>query len=406
MKSFVALSFALSIAGSIAVSASDWPRFLGPQANGISPATDINKDWNEHPPRELWRTEMSDNGYAGPSAARGRVFIIDRRGDNDVVRALDLNNGETVWEFIYPEPGRHNYGFARSTPTIEGEHVYTLSRAGVLHCLKFDDGSEVWSRDIIADFQGRRPQWLMSMSPIVDGDRLIVIPGGAGAAVAALNRFTGETIWQGGGSDIPGYATPVVAEFGGKKQYVIFTGVSIIGVDPSDGRQLWRHEWRTSHDVNAATPIPIGDHVFLTSGYRRGGSVIRVVGQTGEDIPQVLWENQEIQSRFSTPILYGQHIYSTTGPRGNLVCLDPRTGETLWREGRFEEGALIIVDGVIIVMDGRGGEVAMVEATPERYNELGRFKGLGGQSWVAPIIADGKLIIRNRQTLAAYELKR
>jgi outer membrane protein assembly factor BamB len=388
------------VAGALALQAADWPRFLGPQATGVSAETGIAKNWNETQPPELWRTALSDDGYAGPAVARGRLIIIDRRGEGDVVRALDLNSGEKVWEFAYEEPGRSNYGFARSTPTIDGDHVYTLSRNGVLHCLRFDDGSKVWSRDIIGDFDGRKPRWLMAMSPLVDGDRVIVQPGGDNAAVVALNKRTGETIWQGGGSDVGGYATPVLAEIAGKRQYVIFTGFNVMGLDVDSGQQLWRHEWRTNHDCNAATPLVMGQHVFITSGYRRGGSVIRV----GEGAPQKVWENTEIQSHFSTPVLHGAHVYSTTDP-GFLVCLDPRTGESVWRERGFEKGGLVLVDGVLIVVDGRNGQVAMVEATPERYHELGRFDGLGGQSWTAPIIADGKLVIRNKGTLAVYNLK-
>jgi len=380
--------------------AADWPQFLGPNADGISPITGINKNWNDTPPGQLWRVAMSDDGYAGPSVASGRLFITDRNGDNAVVKAFNLKSGQLLWQYAYADPGRPNYGYARSTPVVDGNKVYTLSRSGLVNCLNVADGSKLWSRDIRADFSGKPPTWQYSNSLKIDGNLVLVQPGGENAAVAALDKTTGATIWAGGGSDRPGYATPVVAQLSGKKQYVIFTGANVMGLDPQTGSPLWRHNWQTRHDVNAATPLVIGQHVYITSGYNRGGTMLKIQGNNVE----VLWENTEVQSHFSTPLFYDGFIYTTSDP-GFLVCLNPKTGKSMWRQRGFEKGAIVIVDGTIIALDGRTGEVAMVEVTAEAYKELGRFAGLGGQSWTAPIIADGKLIIRNKSALAVYNLK-
>jgi len=402
VKAAIWVSAAISamVVLSASASASDWPQFLGPNADGTSPITGINKNWKENPPSELWRVSMKDDGYAGPSVADGRLFIIDRDGDNDVVKAFKLDSGELLWQFSYSDGGGANYGYARSTPAVDGGKVYTLSRNGLLHCLNVEDGSKVWTRDIRADFKGRPPSWQYSYSPRIDGNVLIVQPGGQNAAVAVLNKTTGQTIWAGGGSDRPGYGAPVIATLSGRKQYVIFTGSGVMGVDAQNGNQLWRQEWRTPNDVNAATPLVMGQHVYITSGYGRGGAMLRV----DRDKVEIVWENKEVQSHFSSPILYGGFIYATTDP-GFLVCLKPETGESVWRQRGFEKGAIAIADGTIIALDGRRGEVVMAEATPESYNELGRFAGLGGQSWTAPIVADGKLIIRNKSALAVYNLQ-
>ena len=386
---------------SIAI-AEDWPRFLGPNANGISSETGINKDWAAKPPATLWTFKLSDNGFAGPSVADGKVFIIDRQGDNDVVRALNLADGKQLWEAAYPDPGKPDQGsFARSTPTWDNGKLYTLSRGGLLNCFDAKDGRKIWSRDFQADFKGQRPQWHWSMSPVVDGPNLVVVPGGPDAAVALLNKENGQTVWQGGGTSVPGYATPAIMTIAGKKQYVVFMAKSLIGVDPENGKLLWSFPWETPYNVNAATPVLVGENrIFITSNYGRGGAVVKIDAEKAEKV----WENKEIQSHFSTPVLVDGRLYGTTDP-GDLVCLDPTEGKTLWRQGGFQKGGIVVVDGTIIAMNGAQGDVVMVELRPDTYKELGRIKPLGGQSWTAPIVADGKLIIRNRATLACLDLK-
>lgn len=379
--------------------AEDWPNFLGPNRNGISNETGLDKDWNAKPPRELWRVPMSDDGYAGPAVANGNVFIINHEGDKDIVRALDLKTGKEIWTFAYTDNAKANYGFARATPCIDNGTVYTVSRFGVVHCLDQKTGQTIWSQDMVKEFKGKLPQWQMAVSPLVDGDRLIVCPGGASAAVVALNKKTGAVVWKGGGSDIPGYATPVVATLNGRKQYLVFTAKNLIGVDAANGNVLWQVGWETKYDINAATPLVVGSNqVFITSNYGHGCAMINVTTNSAS----IAWENKELSNLFNSPILYRNHIYGISGP---LACLDPQTGKVLWRGGSFESGGLVIVDGVIIAVDGYQGEVIMAEANPQAYRRLGHIKPLGGQSWTAPIVADGKLIIRNKSALACLELK-
>ena len=380
--------------------ASDWPCFLGPNKNGSSPETGINKDWKARPPKLLWKTPMGDRGYAGPSVADGKVLIIDHKGADDVVRAVDIKTGKDVWTFSYPDARGHNYGFSRATPTVDENRVYTLSREGNLHCLKLGDGAKVWAVSLVRRFAGRLPQWRLATSPLIDGDKLIVVPGGRDACVAALDKMSGKTIWKGGGSDKPGYATPVAATLDGKKQYVVFAARNLIGVDAANGRLLWKYPWRTSYDVNAATPIVSGRGVFITSGYRHGCALLKLTG--GQ--PKRVWENKAIQSHFSSPIAHRGYIYGTSDP-GRLVCLDARTGKTQWTQRGFQKGGLVALDGVLIVVDGARGSITMCRLSPQRYQELGRITGLGGQSWTAPIVADGKLIVRNKSALACYNLK-
>ncbi len=378
--------------------AADWPQFLGPEANGIAPDTGINKDWQAKPPAELWRMELSDDGYAGPSVAGGFLFIIDRKGNQDVVRAMDLNTGNQAWAYAYDDPGGANYGYARSTPVFSEGRLYTLSRNALLHCLDAETGEVIWAIDLRTEFGGQKPTWDYAISPLIDGEKIIVCPGGQ-TGCAALNKETGETIWTGGNGGPPGYATPVAAELGGLRQYVIFAGKELYGVDAETGRSLWRVPWETEYDVNAATPIVADGYVFITSGYNRGCALIQVTGDGAE----IFWENKEISAHFNSSIFYKGFIFGTGDP-GNLVCLTPSTGKAVWKKGGFEKGGIVCVDDAIIAVNGSGGDVVMVAADPSGYNELGRIKPLSGQHWTAPIVADGKLIVRNKQALVCLDL--
>ena len=394
------LCVVVTVCLSLSVFAADWPLFRGPNADGISPDTGINKSWKEKPPKQLWKYDLSDDGFAGPSAAGGKVFIIDHIERDDVVRALDLNTGEQAWEFKYPEAGKSDWGFARSTPVISDGKVYTLSRSGTLHCLNAADGTKVWSLNIITDLNGQAPKWKVSMSPVIDGNKLIVTPGGKKSMVVALNKNTGKVIWKGSGKDKISYVTPVVATIGTKKQYITLTNVSMISVDAANGKLLWAFPWKTKYGVNGAMPIVNKDLVFVSSGYDHGCALVKV----GPGKAVAVWENTVMQAHFSSPILYKGYIYGTGDP-SSLMCLDPKTGKSVWKKNGFEKGGILIVDGAIIALNGKGGDLVIAEATPKAYNELGRIKPLSGRCWTAPIIADGKVVVRNKKTLVCLDLK-
>ena len=380
--------------------AAEWPQFLGPSRNGFSPEKVVNRAWNRRAPKLLWKISMGDQGYAGPSVAAGSVFILDHQGDEDIVRALDIRTGKPRWEYRYRDARNNNYGFSRSTPTAARGKVYTISRLGQVTCLNAKTGKKVWSRNLTADFGGMKPNWDYSMSALVDGNNVIVCPGGRNAAVAALNADTGRTVWQGGGSDIPGYATPVAATLNGVRQYVVFTGKSMLGVNAGSGKLIWRFPWETFQDVNAATPVVSGNTVFITSGYGHGCALVEVNGSSA----RAKWESKAIQSHFSTPLLSGGYIYGSSDP-SKLVCLELATGRVRWEQRGFEKGGVMGIDGLIIAIEGGTGNVALVKMTPAGYQELGRFRPLGGQSWTAPIVAEGKLLVRNQRELACFDLK-
>jgi outer membrane protein assembly factor BamB len=378
---------------------SDWPRFQGPTGDSLAPSQGIKANWTANPPPKLWETAMSDGGFAGPAEANGKVYIIDHRGQQDVVRCIDLGSGQDVWTYPYDEPGGDNYGYSRATPCVSGGKTYTCSRSGLLNCLDANSGAKLWSRSLKTDFGGTPPQWNYAASPIVDGDRLVVVPGGPKGLVAVLNKDSGATIWQGGGTDAASYATPVPATINGAKQYVVFNCKSLAGVSADGGKLLWRVGWETGCDVNAATPLIDGSLVVITSGYNHGCAGVEVKGSSA----RIAWQNKAIQAHFSSSVLYNGKVYGIGDP-GNLVCLNPGDGKVLWQQAGFEKGGLIVVDGMLLAFQGGNGALAQVKADASGYQEIGRFTPLGGQSWTAPIVARGRLIVRNKTTLACFQL--
>jgi outer membrane protein assembly factor BamB len=380
--------------------AEDWPGYRGPAGNGIAPDEGINKDWAQKPPKLLWKVPMGDDGYAGPCVADGKLFIVDHSGSDDVVRALDLKNGKQVWEYRYADTQDANYGYVRSTPAYFDGMLYTVGRWGEVLCLKADTGDVVWQKSLIQDFGGRVPGWNYSMSPLVDEDRVVLVPGSERGTVVSLNRLTGETLWQGGGTDGPGYASPVLATILEVPQYVVMCSAGANGVDRETGKLLWQIPWRTEYDVNASNPIIEGNFVVVSSGYGKGIGLFEIT----PDGPTSWWENKDLVPKFSSPIYCNGYVFGTS-ESGELVCMSPQNGGVAWKRGGFEWGGLAAVDGTIIVQNGNGGDVVMVAADPAGYQELGRIRPLpGDQCWAAPIIADGKLIVRNKGALCALDL--
>ncbi|MCF7975876.1 MAG: PQQ-binding-like beta-propeller repeat protein [Phycisphaerae bacterium] len=382
--------------------ATDWPRFLGPGADSLSTETGINKNWLDTPPKEVWRIPLSDEGYSGPAVVGEVVYILDHEGEQDVVRALNLTDGQELWRFEYAEKGDEDHGFSRSTPTVENDKLYVVSRTGVVHCLKTSDGSKIWRTHAMT---GKPPTWGAAHSSLLHGDHVITLGAGENAHVVALNKHTGETVWAGGGTEIAGYATPTLLTLQGKPQLLVFTGTALISVNPKDGALNWRHPWKTQYDVNAGSPLKIDDnHVWIASGYRSGCALLKLDGNTVTEV----WKDRKITPHWSSGALIDGHIYVTTPP-GYLVCVDAMTGKEKWRSKGtargFEHGGLIAIDGTLIVIEGNTGSVVQVAVSTEAYTELGRINPLdSAKSWVAPVVSNKKLLVRSPKELVCLDL--
>ena len=393
---------------SLSLVASDWPQFRGANGDAVSPEKGINKDWNAKPPKELWRTAMHDNGYSDVAIAAGKVFLLDPDGTNDNVRALDVKTGQELWSFKYPSVytsmtggGDPEWGLGRSTPTYDSGRLYTLSALGILNCLNAETGTKFWTRDILTEFKGKPGEWHYVAQPIVDGKKLIVCPGGANAGVVAIDKENGTDIWRGGGSDKAGYALPIIATLDGKKQYVVLTGFSLIGVDPDNGNVLWTLPWKTPYDVNASAPVIVSpDTIFVCSGEKHGCALVQIA----KGAATIVWENKEMQSQFNGPVMSDGYVYGIGDP-GQLTCLDLKDGKVAWKQPGFEKGGVMAIDGTLIAIEGATGNVVMISLDHSAYKELGRIKPLDGRHWTPPVVADGRLYVRNKETLLCLDIK-
>ena len=379
----------------------DWPRFLGPTSDGKAPDTGINKDWKTKPPKELWRLPMADNGYAGPCIAGGKLYINDHGNGNDFVRAIDVKTGKEIWRSDrFPSDNYHSSGHSNSTPTFDNNKLYVLSRDGQLNCFDATKGTRIWMRDLKAELKGEPGAWLYNLSPVIDGNNVIVCPCGPAGCVAAFNKETGELVWRGGGNETSQCSTPTLAVLNGRKHLLVFGDRALISLNPDDGKTQWA---APSKVVTTHVPSPViaGDNIFATAGY---GTPCVMLSPDGK----VLWENKELMAHMSTPVYVDGYLYGTSGQSdqtGELVCLNAATGAVAWKQPGFEAGGVVAVDGVLIAVDGKTGEVAMISLTPKEYEELGRFTPLGGRSWTRPAVSDGKLFIRNEKQLACFDLE-
>ena len=399
MKRAAMLALLGVLIGAPTVLADDWAQFRGPTVNGISQEKGINKDWATKEPKVLWKFDMKDDGNAAPAAAGDRVYIVDHEEAKDIVRALDLSSGKLVWEFGYDDLKKNRYGYTVSTPLVDGGKVYVLSRGGKVTCLDAAKGEQIWQRNLMAESAGKRPGWDYCMSPVLDGDKLVFAPGGDGTGVVTLDKATGKTLWQGGGGGKTSYASPLVAQIDGKKQYIAETAEAIKGVSAEDGKLLWEVPWPTKYDKKGPSPVLVGERILIST--TEGGNTGLI--EVKDNKATVVWQTTKIQCHFTTPVLYHDCVWASSN--GELITFEPQTGEVLWKHKGFDNASLLAVDDTVLVLSGKDGKLVMLDATAKEYKELGSLTPLGGQSWTPLILSGGKLLVRNQKALECLDLK-
>lgn len=385
---------ALAFGFSILPVHADWPHYRGPTMNGVAP----EDAWSGQVPdsaRALWKTYVG-KGTSGVTVMGGRAYTMGNADGKDLITCLDVKTGKPVWRHEFPialDPNMFEGG-PRATPTIDEGRVYTVSHYGDLWCLDAATGKKIWYKHYKDDFGGRRPEWGFAGSPTVAGNLLLLDVGGAGASTVALNKATGEVVWK-SGDDKPGYASPVVATLDGKQTVVVFKAENLVGYDLKDGRELWRTPWKTSYDVNAATPLIVGkDRIFISSGYNTGCALIQVSGGQATQ----LWRSKKMATQVNTAVPVEGYVYGVDGNTGggNLVCLDLSNGEERWEEKTVKGGSLIFSDGKLIVLTEKG-ELVVTDATPQGFKPSLRTKVLEKRCWVQPTLSDGRLFLKNNE---------
>jgi outer membrane protein assembly factor BamB len=375
----------------------DWPQWRGPNRDGISKET-ILKSWPAEGPKVLWKAP-SGEGYSGIVVANGRIYTIHAARADELAVCLDAASGKELWRFVIDRAFQNDQGNGpRSTPAVDGDLVYALSAQGKLAALNAKTGAKVWSHDLRSEFGGKIPTWGVSTSPLVDGDLILVDVGGSGDnGVMAFNKKSGSVVWK-AATDLPGYSAPIAVTVNGVKQYLFFTGTALVSVSPTNGKKLWSHPWRTSYDVNAATPVFIPpDKVFISSGYNVGAAVLKIKGIQVEQV----WRSQVMRNHWASPVLLGDYLYGFD--EATLKCINVNTQEEKWATRGLGKGALIYADGHLIVLSERG-KLLLVEAKPDAYLEKASVQVLRGRCWTVPTLANGKLYVKNQEEIVCFDV--
>ncbi len=400
-------------------SAEDWPQWRGPQRTGCSQETGLLKEWPQGGPKLLWERKDIGAGYSTPAVVGDRIYVLVNREGKEYALALDVKAGTQIWSTIIGKVGPNEgpqYPGTRSTPTVEGDRVYVLGSDGDLACLEKETGKVVWSKNLKKDFEGKPGAWAYSESVLLDGDKLVCTPGGKKATMVALNKKDGETIWVCAvpKGDAAGYASTIAVDVGGVRQYVQFAAGGVIGVDAKTGRFLWRYDKTKDPAANIPTPV-FHDGCVLTSTSRNGTGLNRIKVNGDEVGTEEVYFNRIKLNSIGGAVLVGDYVYGTN-EKGELVCMDFKTGETKWQHNSVGLAALCYADGMLYVR-GQGGNgfgkespawVAIVEATSDGYKEKGRFQqpDHGDRpAWPHPVVANGRLYLRDGPVLLCYDIK-
>ena len=380
-----------------------WTDFRGPRRNGHYEQP-ILTDWPAGGPKPLWKQPVG-GGYASFVIARGRAFTIEQRGADEVVAAYDVATGRELWTNVWPAHFKEMMGGdgPRATPTWADGRVYALGAQGELRAIDDATGSTAWRTNILQDAGARNLQWGMSAAPLIVDNTVVVLPGGGnGQSVVAYERASGKKAWS-ALDDQQSYSSPMLVTLGGERQILVFSAARLVGLATDGSRVLWEHPWRTEYDVNASQPIVIGDNrLFVSTGYGKGAAVLELTRNGDGFSVREVWRNIRMKNQFTSSVLYDGFIYGLD--ESILACVDAATGDLKWKGGRYGYGQVMLASGHLIVLT-EDGNLALVQATPERHVEKVRFPVLEGKTWNHPAMADGFLLVRNLAEMAAFDLR-
>lgn len=383
-SSFRLFALGFTVCSLSQATALDWPRWRGPELNGHSKETGWLTEWPASGPTVVWKAAVGI-GFSSMSVADGRCFTIGNRDDKDTVYCFDAATGKELWKHTYSCPLQAKFyeGGPGSTPTVDGDRVFTFSKTGETFCLEAATGKVVWSRDLAKEPGAKAPTWGFAGSALVQGDLLLL---DAGVAGTALDKKTGKVVWS-SGAEASGYSTLVPLDATGNTM-LIFGAQALIAVDTKTGKEAWRHVWKTSYDVNAADPVVAGDRIFISSGYERGAALLKLAdGKT-----TVAWENKNMRNQFNSSVLWEGHLYGVD--ENQLRCLELGTGAVKWTEKSVGKGSLMLANGKLIVLSEKG-ELMIAPVTPEAFKTIARATVLGGRCWTVPVLANGRIYCRN-----------
>ena len=386
----------------------DWPRWRGPNFDDISTAENLLQEWPEEGPKLAWAYKEGGLGYAGFSIVGDRLFTMGLEDEQEFALCLNANTGEKIWQADIVNRYENGWGDGpRSTPTVDEDRVYFMAAQGDLVCLNLADGSPVWSKKM-ADFGGKVPKWGYAESPLVDGDRVFCTPGGEQGAIVALDKVSGEQIWQTEEvSSTAHYSSLLLTEYESKKMLVQLLHDKVVGVDRDSGDVLWQTEFLGRVAV-IPSPIFNDGKVYVTAGYGVGSKLIDIEDNEPVDV----YQNKTMSNHHGGVILLDDHLYGYSDGKG-LICQSFETGEMVWNEKKkIKKGAISYADGRFYFIEERSGNLMLLEANPEGWVEHGRFtlspqterRKPKGKIWVHPVIANGKMYVRDQEIIHCFDI--
>ncbi len=405
-----ALILAVSISSLTAV-AGDWPQWRGPNRDDSSTESGLLKQWPEGGPKRAWLFDNAGQGYSSFSVAAGKLFTIGTRDGKEILLALDANSGKEVWASPIGDILGNKWGDGpRSSPTVDADRVYALSGKGNLVCIQAADGKVLWTKSM-ESLGGKIPGWGYAESPLVDDKLVLATPGGEKGTMAAFDKMTGAVIWQSPEiTEGAQYSSIIPATIGGKKQYVQLVMQTLFGVDAATGKLVWRSPWSPGRTAVIPTPIVKGDEVFISSGYGAGCKKVKVTGSEATDV----FMNKDLENHHGGVILVGDSLYGHSNKDG-WTCMNWADGSVKWQEKKaLGKGAIGHADGMFYCLEEKTGNVALIEASSAGWSEKGRFKldpqttirSASGAIWSHPVIANGKLYLRDQNYIYAYDVKK
>jgi outer membrane protein assembly factor BamB len=385
--------------------AADWPQWRGPHRDGISSESGLLESWPAGGPRHVWKTQGLGDGYSSFAVVGDRLYTQGQQGSQEFVLAFDTNTGKQLWKIPNGRAYQESRGNGpRGTPTTNGDRLYALAADGTLICLDAASGQRIWGLNLIDKFGGRVPTWGISESPLIDGDRVIVTPGGPGASVVALDKLKGDLLWK-SQSDPAGYSSPIAFDAGGSRKVVVFTAHGAIALDMKNGEFQWRYDKVSNRTANIATPIVHDGYVFLSSDYGTGCALLKLTAGAKAVGASEVYFNRDMRNHYTTSVLVGDYLYGFSS--GILTAMKFLTGEVAWRDRSVGKGNVIYAEGNLYAF-GEDGAVGLIQATPQGYKEKSRFEIRKGSypTWTPPVIANGRLYLRDQDNLYCYNIKR
>jgi outer membrane protein assembly factor BamB len=383
----------------------DWPGFRGPERDGVVHGVRIATDWDTTPPRPLWRRRVGP-AWSSVAVVGDRLYTQEQRGDAEAVVCLDAARGREVW--AHEDAARfwdaQSGAGPRATPTFADGRVYALGGRGTLNCLDAATGERKWARDLIADSGAKVPIWGFSCSPLVEQGVVIVFAGGEGPkGLLAYHADSGEPAWS-AATGRNSYSSPQPATLGGRPQVLFLSDGGLTAVDPASGAVLWEHAGGGPGMPPSIQPHPVGDGQVLFPITKDPGLELIDVGP-GEDSgsPARRWTSRDLQPSYNDFVIHDGSLYGFDGSL--FCCVDVKTGKRRWKDGRYGHGqVLLLADQPLLLVTAESGEAVLVAVNPERHEELGRFQAINGKTWNHPVIAHGRLYVRNAEEMACYEL--